>query len=520
MKKIYTILISIVLIAFTSSCTDWLDIRPESDVVLDEFWQNETQVNEVLAACYRSLTEKSVMSSMITWGELRSDNVTYGNDMNKDQVKIINLDINTSNEFCKWGSMYTVINYCNIFLHYAPGVVEIDQNFTETEYRSLEAEVLAIRSLAYFYLVRTFKRVPWVETPSIDDNQNYYVKQSEEEEVLAKIIADLEKALKFTREQFETVQFTKGRITKNAVRAMLADIYLWKGDYNKSIEYCDQIINDENLELVDGEDVLQEVFFMGNSRESIFEIQFDQNLYRNEIVEAYYGKAGDTYGEWAFPYTIMAANDSPFKFKVISGYEAEYDQRRYDFLRLGLFGDTYRIFKYVGVQRMKNSNGSNTYFYGSGTPNWIVYRLSDIILMKAEALVQLGTDNQQVIDLVNLTYMRSNYDDDEFEILPLSINDYSSKGDFEKLVLRERQRELMFEGKRWFDLMRLARRSNSPSAVVGYISKKSEGGGENSAFFKMSVMDALYMPVHSSEMKANPLLDQNPFYEIDNDYRE
>ncbi|MDA3878928.1 MAG: RagB/SusD family nutrient uptake outer membrane protein [Prolixibacteraceae bacterium] len=518
MKKIYTILISIVLMAFTSGCTDWLDIRPESDVVLDEFWQNETQVNEVLAACYRSLTANDVMSRMMTWGELRSDNVTFGLDMNKDQVKIINLDINTSNEFSHWGSMYTVINYCNIFLHYAPGVVELDQNFTQTEYRSLEAEVLAIRSLAYFYLVRTFKRVPWIETPSIDDNQDYYVEQSDEEVVLDKIIADLETALKFTREQFETVQYTKGRITKNAVRAMLADVYLWRGDFNNSIQYCDQIMNDENLELVDGEQVLQRVFFMGNSPESIFEIQFDQDLYRNEIVEAYYGKIGDTYGEWAFPYSILASNESPFKFKIASGFEAQYDQRRYDFLRVGTTGDSYQIFKYVGVQRTKNSLGGNTYYYGSGTPNWIVYRLSDIILMKAEALVQLGTDNQQVIDLVNQTYMRANYDDEEAEIMPLSLSDYSDKRDFEKLVLRERQRELMFEGKRWFDLMRLARRADSPAPAVAYIQKKSAGGGEGTSYYKMSVMDALYMPVNIGEMNSNPLLEQNPFYEIENSY--
>ena len=79
----------------------------------------------------------------------------------------------------------------------------------------------------------------------------------------------------------------------------------------------------------------------------------------------------------------------------------------------------------------------------------------------------------------------------------------------EPLVLRERQRELLFEGKRWFDLMRLARRTNNASAVLTYVSPKTQAAGA----ITLSIMDALYMPVPQSDININPNLKQNPFYD-------
>lgn len=79
----------------------------------------------------------------------------------------------------------------------------------------------------------------------------------------------------------------------------------------------------------------------------------------------------------------------------------------------------------------------------------------------------------------------------------------------EKLVLRERQRELLFEGKRWFDLARLARRENSVLSVNQYITEKMD----ESASIGLASMDALYMPIAKGELEANKNLKQNPFYE-------
>jgi hypothetical protein len=163
----------------------------------------------------------------------------------------------------------------------------------------------------------------------------------------------------------------------------------------------------------------------------------------------------------------------------------------------------------------ENADGTFTprYRTTAATTNWVIYRLSDIMLMKAEALVQLSAVNTQnfreALTLVNTTYLRSNETADS-----LSFTAYANQSDMEKLVLRERQRELMFEGKRWFDLMRVVRRKGDPSAILAYLSPKLSG--DNMQLKRLSVIDGLYMPVLKSELDINPNLKQNPFYEDEN----
>ncbi|MGQ1945546.1 RagB/SusD family nutrient uptake outer membrane protein [Geofilum sp. OHC36d9] len=509
MKKIVSTLILSGFV-FLTSCSDWLDLRPESEIVLEDFWQDESEVNEVLAACYRAMIEDGFMERVLVWGELRSDNVvsTGNTDMPTDMWKLINGDISSNNGYVKWGPFYTVINYCNTFLHYAPGVVEKDANFTQSDLNSLKAEVLTIRALSYFYLVRTFKEVPWITEASISDNQDYSLAKSSEEIILDNLIQDLEFAEKYARDQFDTNLLSKGRITKSAVRALLADIYIWKEDYASCVEYCDKVISDSNLELEEGENVLQSVFYSGNSSESIFELQFDEDIQNNNIVDKYYGTYSDPIGYWAFPYVLINGNYRIFNLTTASGTESEDDLRRYDFL-INVLSENYNIFKYVGALRQEVRENVFGYVYGSSTSNWIVYRLSDIMLLKAEALVQLE-NYKEALKLVNTTYLRSNISTGQDSLL---LTTYNTQKEMQDLVLRERQRELMFEGKRWFDLMRLARRENSPEELSNYVIRKYSSSGTQN--LKLSVMDALYLPIHIDEFNSNPKLEQNPFYEIE-----
>jgi len=511
MKKLISILSIVSLIMVSSGCKDWLDIRPESEVVLDDYWQNESQVTQVLAACYRSVTEVGVMSRMLVWGELRSDNVTFGRNMPADMYKMLNVDISADNGFCHWGSFYTVINNCNNFLHYAPGVVDADANFTESKLRAMEAEVLTIRALMYFYLVRTFGEVPWVNEPSIDDAQDYHIPQSSEDFILDNLESDLQTALKYSRDKYETIAYTKGRVTTNAVRALLADIYLWREKYDKCIEMCDQILNDSDLELETGKNVIPRVFYQGNSKESIFELQFDDDQMFNWVVRDYYGDVGNTAGQWSFPGVFVTGKFSPFNYIVGNSKESNKDLREKDFLRQEIGGDKYYVFKYAGASRREDPTTEvSSYYYRNVTANWIVYRLSEIYLMKAEAMIQLDTNIAEAVELINTIYMRSNTDEDEKGLM---AENYTTKLRLDELYMRERQRELMFEGKRWFDLMRMARRVNSPAPLLSYVTKKFSGGTSLQST-KMSVMDALYLPVHTDELKANSALVQNEFYKV------
>ena len=374
--------------------------------------------------------------------------------------------------------------------------------------------MLTLRALSYFYLIRTFNNIPWVENPSIDDTQNYYVKKASADSVMALIITDLEWASRYAKDQAND-RYNKARVTKSAVNALLADIHLWNMNYEKCISSCDAVLANAELELVEGERFYREVFRQGNSTESIFELQYQQEYdVVNTAVQLYYGFQ-DKKGFLRFPALLANGPYSVFNYPVTSKFtESENDIRIKDFVNLNYAENTgeYPVFKYVGAFRTEDVNGKSYYYSSSQTFNWILYRLADVILMKAEALVQLNRspkDLQHSLDLINQTYSRANSTNGEPDSLKLEY--YATQKDFEKLILRERQRELLFEGKRWFDLVRLARRHNSPGEVVNYIALKAQKDGASS---KLSVLDALYFPIAQAELDANPILKQNPYYEL------
>ncbi len=507
--KISIIASSIALLIGATSCSDWLDVRPEGEILLPEFWQTESDVQSVMAACYRGMIKNEYITRIFAYGEMRSDNVVEGESSGETVNDVLLQEIEPTHEYTKWSCFYDVINMCNTLLYYAPMAQTRDENFTIASLHSMEAEVKAIRALSYFYLVRAFDKVPYTTVPSIDDTQNYFIPQLNQEDVIDSLIVDLKDALRYAPRILQNNQHTKGRFTQNAIRALLADIYLWNNDYEECIAECDRIISDDKLELIEAKDFFTSVFYTGNSSESIFELQFDEKVQKNNLTSSFYGDK-DKVGSLMFPLELYNTSDSPFNFTVGSTVESSNDYRMYDFIQ-PVDLTTCKIFKYIGVSRKDNPT-NDEYTFRNNTSNWIVYRLADIYLMKAEAIIQRDKKNEdlkaisisQALEMVNVTYLRSNPMDDS-----LKYTTYSSYRDAEDLILRERQRELLFEGKRYFDLLRACRRDSSTNRMTGYVAKtsKSEKLSTN-----MSKIEALYWPINEEELKVNSMLQQNQFY--------
>ena len=506
--KIITLAITVITLA---ACSNYLEVKPQGQVVLGDYWKSESDVDAVIATCYRELLSSGNIAKFIVWGEVRSDNMTNSFNISEEQRKVLDGNILPTNSYTSWSSLYTLINYCNTVLYYAPMV--IDPNFTVAELNAKQAEVLTLRALAYFYLVRVYKDVPLVLEPSLSDQQDYNIPQSSEKAVLDQLEADLLKAEGWAMSSYGRKEYNKGRVTKAVVRALLADIYLWRNNYEQCITYCDKIIQDPVLELIKADDQpFSKIFGLKNSTESIFELQYtlSSNTF-NSTIFSFYGSDNNPRGNFTVP--LFIANDNT----VFVNTPEITDVRRKDYIKTKDASGFYPIFKYTGKSRFENSIGNSEYYYRSSqtdSPNWIFYRLTDIMLMKAEALVQLSrtnTDDQKkALDIVNTVYLRSN----PTIIDSLSISNYQTKKELEELVLVERQRELMFEGKRWFDLMRMARRDGKTDRLIKLVIRKSE---ENSSVLssKLKDMNALYWPISESELKANPRLKQNPFYETD-----
>ncbi len=500
--------------SFLSSCEEWFNIKPESELVEEDFWQKKSDVESSVAACYRALEEPAVIERFIVWGEMRSDNVVAGTNVSNDISYILNANVDAGNAYTRWGSLYTVINDCNIVLEKAPQVQKIDPNFTIGELHSFIAEVKTLRALCYFYLVRTFNDVPYTTQGYKDDTKTFQLPQTNGNDIIDSCLVDLENisSLNYAKAEYSTTADTKGRITQKAISALMADMYLWQNKYDKAIECCEKVLKTPSnpLALESSSDYNRNVFGLGNSKESIFELQFDSYT-PDYVVNEMYGTTG---GRSSVNYL------SAFNFRDASLFNKNTDLRYKDAFYAGTSSTAILpIKKYVAYRMVSTSNtvSPNDYVTNANSQDWIVYRLSDVLLMEAEALTERnqGDDLSRALALVNQTYGRAN---PSLGSTSLTASTYGSQSSMRELVFDERQRELLFEGKRYFDILRRIRRGNNLATIVAkYLLPKYANLDQATVMAKLSALNALYMPVNTDELKVNALLKQNPFYATSSD---
>lgn len=552
-KKVLMFAAGCGLAVTTSSCSDFLDILPMNDVVLENFWTEKADVTSVVNSCYEGLENSDVLTRMGVWGELRSDNLKAGANVPNEINEILKENLLQSNPMCNWSKFYDVINRCNTVCFYAPGVQAIDPNYTEAEMRANIAEVSAIRALCYFYLIRTFRDVPYTTQASIDDNQEYVLPATPFEAVLDSLIENLESVKgdavrRYYVDESANAYQNSSRITRWFIYTLLADLYLWKGDWDKTIYYCDQVLDYKrqqyeemleregtvnDIELYGGIPLIMEksvgsvlcgnayneIFGYGNSFESIFELYFRSNRVhqnqKNSWVNSYYGNSNDLLGRLSAPDFLMEqvaqGTNTVFKAKDCRAYEGMEETN-----------SSYAITKYARSDVQFNTQNIKNYSdlklsdsrRSDADANWIIYRMSDVILMKAEAEIERGeADFMDAFLLINRLNKRA-----------LGITSASASGDTLKadayigsksemveLLLAERQREFLFEGKRWFDLVRVSRREGNTMRLSSHASQKYLTD-KNVIRIKLSDPNYIYYPYAKSELKVNPLLKQNPAF--------
>lgn len=219
-----------------------------------------------------------------------------------------------------------------------------------------------------------------------------------------------------------------------------------------------------------------EIFQNGNSIESIFELQFSSGEQENGVAQHLYGYTngshlevstdalGQCYGGWGnakydsrmwVGVQNQIATGSSSNSSALSGYYCIKWQRP----QVNWTGQqTNREIKNVTITSYKWNN-------------WILYRMTDVMLIKAEALACIGggANNTMAKNIVNAIHRRSFCNYNESKPVSTDLNSGTTNGnatnnaDIVRMVMNERQLELIGEGKRWFDLVRYAER-NSDSA--------------------------------------------------------
>ena len=596
------------MMAVTCSCDDFLTIAPTNKIVKEDFWKTKGDVESVLAESYRLMTTSDFLNRLIVWGELRSDNVIEGNFGGNNEIKYINeANILPNNSYARWDVFYRVINNCNIVLEYAPGVLDEDPDFTQGDLDVVCGEMYALRALCHFYLVRTFRDVPLMTEAMVNNSQNLKQAQAEPLVVLDACLDDLKKAEKLvlTSGNHRSTADNKGRVTKDAVRTMIADVLLWKAAflkydkkpeeakacYTECAKYCDLVLDtrmkyildyladhakyyeNQKLELHETYPILYPRLEMSESKtrfafrpyfevfgasansmcESIFEIQHtSQSSNANYEVPNFYGYGE---GEGVFKVGLFSAPvDVALEGKKgDSRIYQKSDFRRVTFVHSqsaadGTAPENYGIIKYSQQTQMEKRTGDGIdneafgtieyVYYETNTSggryiempvNWIVYRISDVMLMKAEALAYRaeGTDLSEAYRLVEAVYNRSqslgaygSLDRKFFLENTYPASSYVTSENMIKLVLEERQRELAYEGKRWYDLVRKALCDGTTEAMLDIVIPRKYESNPAAYRSKMVSMHSMFFPIAEREINTNDLLVQNPVYETENVYQQ
>jgi hypothetical protein len=527
MKQLRNIILSLLLLSIWSGCSDWLDLEPEDGVIREHFWKTKEETHSALMGCYASLMENDMMLRYFIWGEMRADMVTATSNANSDIIAIHDGEIVSSNQYAQWRYFYKTINQCNTVIDLAPLAKEKDLSFSEELLEQYTAEAVCIRSLAYFYLLRTFRDVPFLTQASIYDDQDYLLPATPQEVIVDSLINQLRRKDDKLPFSYNSLKASKGRFTAWGLKALLADIYLWKEDYAACAELCTQIINSGQFSLLpvdreevealdelgeptlvyyanDGDisDLFNKMYYQGNSVESIFELQFEEDK-NNPFVDWFRPVSG-----------YLQANTININAEYFpsSSIDRRWSDIRPEF-SFKQSGGT--IWKWIGI----NLQGTEYRDINASFCNWIFYRLADIILMKAEALTQqaiIEGNNQEKLQETEslLKQIRTRANAPESTDL-LYKQDAINARTFEELILNERAREFLFEGKRWFDVLRYVKRDNFRNkeyllrlAVLSVSPEKISIVQEK----WLNYPGSLYMPIYFEELDVNKNLIQNEFY--------
>jgi starch-binding outer membrane protein, SusD/RagB family len=471
-----------------SGCTDKLELQPEqslsNELALNSFSKTQTAI----FGAYDGFQLLSYYGrDFPVMADANSDDIVIG--VNSGRFLRDN-DFQYPAEYAFstgfWNAAYNVIGRANNVINAMPNITD----GTEAQRNQVLGEALFVRALAHFDLVRRFAQpytrdngaglgVPYITVTEIGQPARNTVA-----EVYTNVIADLERA-----ETLMTQNIGPFRATKKAAQGLLSRVHLYRGtatDNQKAVDWATTA--SEGMNLVPSASYLAD-WYKDNSAESLFELKFvaDEN------------RGADNYGYIYLPTvtaTVFAANITlPTSMTNSNGYG---DLRpSNELIDLLAPNDIRRSF----IQYVPGWNDDFQFkFLGqvadiAGLISPRILRLSEIVLNRAEANAKLGNFDAARTDL-NRIRTRAGLVEATAEIVP--------NAGLLAEILVERRRELMFEGHRFYDLMR-----NGLDLVRTDCGDVASAGGACSL---PATSNKVAYPIPRRELDANPNMVQNPGY--------
>ncbi|WP_118196604.1 RagB/SusD family nutrient uptake outer membrane protein [Albibacterium indicum] len=521
MKIFKYIVVLICLSAGLGSCNS-LDLAPEDYYGSGNFWNNEAQVEGFVVGMHSQM--RNLSTTFWVMGEARGG-------LQKDGVSSTATSLNYSSpikdqDFTKdktgiasWGGLYGQILNINLGID----KVENECPFLSDESRGYYlGQLYGIRAFYYFWLYRTYGGVPLATDTKVLEGtrtaEPLYLERSSPKETLDFIKNDVEKSIN----QFgsnQTIGGNKSHWSKFASLMLKAEVYLWSakvttGDQTPATS--DLSTAEAALNEVKGQFSLQSNFNdvfsynqKGNS-EIIFSLRFMDNEATNNVsqfvysdnvfIGVKYDKDGKVMGD-----TLQLKGNgllrNEYYFDLFESY-SDLDKRKeatfLDFYDKNSSGEAINggliLRKFLGLI---NSNGNRV--YADDIP---VYRYADVLLMLAEVENKKGGDPSSYINQIRQRAYGSDYN--------AAVHAYTNQGYAanELAILYERDKEFVFENKRWFDVLRLQDAGGKPlvfSSTLDYGKVPVLTTGDS---------HKVLWPVDVTTLNNDPKLTQTPGYEL------
>lgn len=518
MKKIVYIISLFVASVLYTSC-DALDLVPEDYPGSGNFWNKAAQVDGFMNGMHSQF--RGYYDMLYVLGEIRGGTQRTGSSSQNTSLDYANLRSNLINQdnpgISNWYGLYTPIMQVNHFIQKVENECEFLSDASRKKYL---AQAYGIRSFYYFMLYKTYGGVPIVTEVELLNGKvsadKFYVERATPEATMAFIKGDINKSETLYGTAEVSNDYNKTMWSKASTLMLKAEIYMWAAKVSingytatgkADLEVAETALNSliGKFELLDK---FGEIFSTANrnNKEVIFTLHFADGEATNWAQMFLYQEAvfiGQVYGrddKLIEADTLnLKGTGGVFRHEYTESFWKSYSDK--DLRRDATFLEYYTKkgkegFGCVMKKGIGSINATNNRVYDADI---IVYRYSDALLMMSEVANGLNKPCASYINQVRKRAYGDNYEANKY-----TEGNYAEN---ELAILLERDKEFVWEGKRWFDVIRLHDangKSLAFSATANYPNTKPLLGAEEA--------HKLLWPVNIGTLNVNPLLKQTPGY--------
>ena len=524
-----------------TSCDDFLDLKPTGTFTEEQL--DDSSIEGLMASAYAGLeahffgNNESFAGPITNWVfDVRSDDALKGGgDITMEQyihqLEVSNVTSDNAVALDKWRNNYYAISR----VHKAMNAIE---NSNIANKATFLGELKLLRAYFYFDLIRIFKQVPY-----FTENEDPNGKRADEytrDQIFSFIKQDLVDAYSVLPEE----QSQAGRFNKYVAAAVMAKVSAFTSNWSDVETYANYVIASNKYDFYDNYGDMSKIEF-NNKKESVMAVQFStannnahinwSNLLNTTYSEGALFGTGDDFFLGSQNLVDAFATDnnglpyldgSDHYVKTTENGDGNYEGNvdpRLDFTvgRLGMpfRGHTYNkkwcraydIYgEYSGKKGLIDPSSPDMvqgFPWGASGLNFCLIRYSDIVLLKAEALIEQNKQLDEARTLINDVRKKAqrsidgNYTPQDLDPFNANYNVglYPSEGWTQeyarKAVRMERRLELAMEGNRWFDLLRW---NTAVSTVNAYMQSEQR---YHTYYAGNSISeDELYFPVPYEEV--------------------